>query len=75
MIEQVLNVSQTTVLQEAWNRGQDITVHGWIFGLDNGLTQDLRISISARDGLQEIYDEAIGQLETPALYEKAGLTA
>jgi carbonic anhydrase len=65
VVEQVLNVSQTTVLQEAWNRGQDVTVHGWIFGLDNGLAHDLHISIDARESVQEIYDTAIAQL-TPA---------
>ena len=37
VIEQVLNVSQTTVLQDAWLRGQDVTVHGWIYGLHDGL--------------------------------------
>ena len=63
VVEQVLNVAQTTVLQEAWGRGQDTTVHGWIFGLDNGLVQDLRISVSAGDALQEIYDAAITQVE------------
>ena len=35
VIEQVLNVCQTTVVQEAWNRGQELTIHGWIFGLDD----------------------------------------
>lgn len=75
VVEQVLNVSHTTVLQEAWNRGQDVTVHGWIFGLDNGLAQDLHISVGVRDNLQEIYDAAIARVETPELAEKAGLTA
>lgn len=75
VVEQVLNVSQTTVLQEAWKRGQDVTVHGWIFGLDNGLTQDLHISVGARDTLQEIYDAAIARVDTPQIVEKAGLTA
>jgi carbonic anhydrase len=62
VIEQVLNVSQTTVLQEAWNRGQDVTVHGWIFGLDNGLAQDLHISIDAREAVQDVYDAAIAKI-------------
>jgi carbonic anhydrase len=75
VVEQVLNVSQTTVLQEAWKRGQNVTVHGWIFGLDNGLTQDLHISVGARDTLQEIYDAAIARVDAPQIVEKAGLTA
>ena len=75
VVEQVLNVSHTTVLQEAWKRGQKGTVHGWIFGLDNGLAHDLYISIGARDTLQESYDAAIARIETPDLVEKIGLTA
>jgi len=75
VVEQVLNVSHTTVLQEAWKRGQKVSVHGWIFGLDNGLARDLHISIGARDTLQDIYDTAIARIETPDLVEKIGLTA
>ena len=72
VVEQVLNVSQTTVLQEAWGRGQDTTVHGWIFGLDNGLVQDLQMSVCAGDALQEIYDAAVTQVETRSLSNSAG---
>ena len=41
VIEQVLNVSQTTVLREAWARGQDLSVHGWIYDIHDGLLHDL----------------------------------
>jgi carbonic anhydrase len=41
VIEQVLHVSQTTVMQDAWARGQDVAIHGWIYSLKNGLLQDL----------------------------------
>ncbi len=75
VVEQVLNVSHTTVLQEAWKRGQKITVHGWIFGLNNGLAHDLYVSIGTRETLQESYDAAIARIETPDLVEKIGLTA
>ncbi|HZX30926.1 MAG TPA: carbonate dehydratase [Rhodocyclaceae bacterium] len=62
VIEQVHNVCHTTVLQEAWNRGQSVTVHGWIFGLDDGIIRDLKISVS--DGRQhhEIYQAAVDTL-------------
>lgn len=44
--EQVLNVCQTTVVQAAWDRGQTLTVHGWIYGLHDGILHDLTQSFS-----------------------------
>ena len=46
VIEQVLNVGRTTIVQSAWQRGQELTVHGWIYGLQNGLLRDLGCSLS-----------------------------
>jgi carbonic anhydrase len=46
VIEQVANVSQTTVVQEAWARNQPLTVHGWIYGLSDGLLRDLGVTVS-----------------------------
>lgn len=54
-IEQVVNVCQSTVLQDAWARGQEINVHGWVYGVHDGLLQDLRISVSGLDGLEALY--------------------
>ena len=45
VVEQVLNVARTTIVQSAWQRGQELVVHGWIYGLQNGLLRDLGISI------------------------------
>ena len=59
VIEQVLNVCQTTVVQEAWNRGQALTIHGWIFGLTDGLVRDLSISIDSPGNVQAIYEKAL----------------
>ncbi|MFM7785312.1 MAG: carbonate dehydratase [Gammaproteobacteria bacterium] len=47
VVEQVLNVSQTTILQDAWERGREITVHAWIYRLRSGKLYDLGASISA----------------------------
>jgi carbonic anhydrase len=47
VIEQVANVSQTTVVRDAWTRGQDVAVHGWIYGLKDGLLRDLDVGVSA----------------------------
>ncbi len=46
VIEQVSNVCQTTIVQDAWERGQDLTVHGWVYGLHDGLLRDLDVSIA-----------------------------
>jgi carbonic anhydrase len=60
VIEQVVNVAQTTVVQEAWLRGQELTIHGWIYALNDGLVRDLKISVSAPDDLATAYRAALG---------------
>ena len=45
VIEQVRNVSRTTIVQSAWQRGQELVVHGWIYGLQDGLLRDLGVTI------------------------------
>ena len=47
VVEQVVNVCQTTIVEDAWARGQDLTVHGVIYGLEDGLLRDLGVSASA----------------------------
>lgn len=47
VIEQVMNACETTVVRDAWQRGQPLTVHGWIYGIEDGLLHDLQISTSA----------------------------
>ena len=59
VIEQVLNVGRTTIVQSAWQRGQELVVHGWIYGLENGLLRDLRVSIDNAEGLADVYRGAI----------------
>ena len=49
--EQVVNTAQTTVVQDAWERGQQLTVHGWVYGLHDGLLRDLRMSVSGPEEL------------------------
>ena len=46
VIEQVVNVSQTTIVEDAWARGQELTVHGVVYGLEDGLLRDLGVSVS-----------------------------
>jgi carbonic anhydrase len=59
VIEQVVNVVQTTVVQDAWARAQPLTVHGWIYGIQDGLIRDLEMSASNEEDLQARYASAI----------------
>jgi carbonic anhydrase len=59
VIEQVCNVVQTTIVQQAWERGQDLTIHGWIYGLQDGLLRDLQVQVSARADLPVAYRNAL----------------
>jgi carbonic anhydrase len=59
VIEQVLNVGRTTIVQSAWQRGQELVVHGWIYGLHDGLLRDLGISIDNAEELTAAYQGAL----------------
>lgn len=54
VVEQVKNVGNTTIVQEAWRRGQKVTVHGWIYGISDGLLKDMDVSISSADDLMKL---------------------
>jgi len=62
VIEQVLNVCQTTTVQDAWLRRQELTIHGWIYGLHDGLLRDLRIEVRNAEHLAEAYRFAISNV-------------
>jgi carbonic anhydrase len=62
VIEQVVNVCQTTVIQDAWARGQTLAVHGWIYGLHDGLLRDLNMTVTRPDELATVYGVAISPL-------------
>ncbi len=62
VMEQVVNVCQTVVVQDAWARGQRLTVHGWIYGLKNGLIRDLGVNVSRPDDLMPRYAAALEAL-------------
>lgn len=55
VIEQVNNVCHTTIVQDAWDRGQELTVHGWIYSIRNGLIKDLNVSTGGKDQISQIY--------------------
>jgi carbonic anhydrase len=58
VIEQVSNVAQTTVIQSAWDRGQDLEIHGWIYRISDGLLHDLAVCAKSRQELDENYVRA-----------------
>jgi len=59
VIEQVVNVCQTTVVKDAWARGQDLTVHGWVYGLQDGIVSDLMMSADGADCAAAAYQQAM----------------
>jgi carbonic anhydrase len=59
VIEQARNVCETTIVQDAWGRGQALAVHGWFYGLHNGHLEDLQMNVTAPEGVVPAYDEAL----------------
>jgi carbonic anhydrase len=62
VIEQVANVCQTTIARDAWERCQELTVHGWIYGLHDGLLRDLGVTISNTNEVVNTLSAAISAL-------------
>ncbi len=61
-IEQVLNVAHSTVMQDAWARGQKVQIHGWCYSLQNGLITNLHMSVPEVGGLDKAYREAVAMV-------------
>jgi carbonic anhydrase len=64
VIEQATNVCQTTIVRDAWERGQALTVHSWIYGLKDGLIRNLGMSISSVTEVQPQYRTALAAIES-----------
>jgi carbonic anhydrase len=62
VLEQARNVCRTTVVRDAWQRGQEVVVHGWVYGLHNGLLQDMQVTAKGLDDVGPAYDAALAQL-------------
>jgi carbonic anhydrase len=62
VIEQVANVCQTTIVRDAWDRGQELTVHGWVYGLKDGLVRDLSSSVMKTADASTVYQAALDAL-------------
>jgi carbonic anhydrase len=62
VIEQVLNVCHTSIVRDAWQRGQNLSVHGWIYGQQDGLLRDLHTTVTQPDEAAIGYREALAKL-------------
>jgi carbonic anhydrase len=62
VLEQARNVCRTTVVTDAWQRGQTVVVHGWVYGLENGLLQDMRVTAASSDEVAPAYALALQAL-------------
>ena len=58
-IEQVVNIAQTTVMLDAWASGQKVTLHGWCYGLKDGLINNLHMTVDSPEGLVAQYQAAV----------------
>jgi carbonic anhydrase len=69
VIAQTINAAETTIVQNAWERGQDLTVHGWVYGLKDGLVRHLNISLSSTQDLavamKKQWEKSSALLENP----------
>jgi carbonic anhydrase len=54
LIEQVINAGQTTIVQDAWLKGQNVAVHGWIYHITDGIFQDLQVTINSLENLADL---------------------
>jgi carbonic anhydrase len=69
VLEQSRNVCRTTIVADAWERGQEVVVHGWVYGLHDGLLDDLKMTVASAADLAGAYAGALVALK--ARYESA----
>lgn len=62
VIEQVVNVCHTTIVQSAWQRTQSLAVHGWIYGIRDGILRDVAITITGPEEIDTQYEKAIAHV-------------
>lgn len=59
VLEQARNVCRTTIVEDAWLRGQEVIIHGWVYGLHNGLLEDLRMTVAGIDDIEPAHARAV----------------
>jgi carbonic anhydrase len=70
VVEQSANVCKTTIVEDAWRRGQELVVHGWVYDLQDGLLEDLTMTVAQSADLVTAYDKALAGVH--ARYARAG---
>jgi carbonic anhydrase len=70
VVEQSANVCKTTIVEDAWRRGQALVVHGWVYDLQDGLLEDLTMTVAQSADLVTAYDKALAGVH--ARYARAG---
>ena len=75
VIEQVGNVALSTVLQDAWARGQEVSVHGWVYGLKDGLLKNLHVTMDRPDAVVDVFAAALKRYPRAANEAALGLEA
>ena len=70
VIEQVGNVALSTIVQDAWLRGQQLSVHGWIYGLGDGLLKNLEVTMAQADAVVKVYAAALKRYPRVALADE-----
>jgi len=63
VIEQMTNVCRTNIILDAWKRGQPVSVHGWIYGLNDGLLRNLSECFSAPEDIEPNYQNAVIEIK------------
>ena len=71
VVEQALNLCSTTVVQDAWQRSQQVVIHGWFYGLHNGLLEDLTMTVDSADAVATAYARALATVK--ARYDARGV--
>ncbi len=64
VIEQVVNVCQTTIVQDAWDRGQEVTVHSWVYSLEDGLVRNLGLAVSDLESLASQLESSLARYQS-----------
>jgi len=62
VVEQVYNLGHSTVMQSAWKRGQKVTLHGWVYGIQDGRLRNLQVDATSRETLEQRYRQGVSAL-------------
>ena len=64
VVEQVANVCDTTIVRDAWARGQELMIHGWVYGLQDGLVRDLGVNVCNVNDVEAAYRNSVARLHS-----------